>query len=165
MGLFSIKELIKVHYCTILAESNSKHKIYFVFLIIPLAVAILSFTQKITATIDLMIAMVSMLAILIGFSINAVFLLMNGGSEEPSTDEIELFENTRNITIYSIIIGIFTLVIAGILLTGLSNDFNINGKLPLILGSSVLSFLVTHYIITLLLLPARLYVIIESVLE
>lgn len=161
MGLFSIRKIVRVHYSTIIDESNTKRKVFFVFLGVPVIIAFLAMLFSVGATTNLMMAVVSMLAILIGFSINAVFLLMSGGSENPTPDEKELFENTRNITLYSIIVGLFSLVLAGLVLTGISNNVLLAGDKLLILLSGILFFLLVHYVITLFLLPARLYVIVE----
>lgn len=161
MGLFSIRRIVEAHFCTLLDESNSDFKVWFVFLIIPIIISSFSVITGIVATINIMIAVISMLAILIGFSINSMFLLVNSNNENQTSDEEELYRNTRNITLYLIIAGLITLSIAGITLIGLSNDILQIGYMGLLVLSSILFLLLSHYIITLFLLPARLYVIVE----
>jgi len=108
-----------------------------------------------------MTTIISMLAILIGFSINAVFILIDSYPEEPTNDIDLLFVGTRNVTLYSIIFGIITLLVAGLVLVLVINRNLHLREIEIGLLSFITFVMVFHYFITLLLLPARLYTIIE----
>lgn len=161
MGLFSLLKIAEAHYKTLVDESNSKWKIILLFLILPVTISggLLWFGLFITS--DVMTTIISMLAILIGFSINAVFILIDSYPDETTRDIELLFVGTRNITLYSIVFGITTLLLSGLVLViVLNNNLGLSDSLMAII-SSVIFIMVFHYFVTLLLLPARLYAIVE----
>lgn len=163
MGLYSIRPIISAHYQTVISESNSKLKVWGVFIFLPIVFAVISgVVFNVSITSGVVVTIISILAILIGFSINAVFLLIDHAKDDPSELEQELLENTRNITLYAIIFGIFTLSFAGLVLLSINNDTLFSDGVLLLVVSSVLYASLAHYILTLLLLPARLYVIVET---
>lgn len=162
MGLFSLIKIVKAHYRTLLEESNGYLKVCILFAILPTIISVVLIRSDMFINSNMMTTIVSMLAILIGFSINAVFILIDSYPDETSKDLDLLFEGTRNITLYSIIFGIFTLFISGLILVIFINKGqHIDGVLIKSL-SIVVFFTVSHYFVTLLLLPARLYVIVET---
>ncbi|WP_440769354.1 hypothetical protein [Natronorubrum sp. DTA28] len=103
------------------------------------------------------------ISVLIGFSINAMLLLIGRVSDETTDREEKLIKNTRNHTMYAVIIGLATLVlVVGFLVT--SGETLIPIDLPFrTFTSFILYSLIGHYIISLYLLPARFYAIAENV--
>ena len=162
MGLFSLVKIVEAHYRTLLEESNSQLKVWFLFAILPMIISIIPIQFDMFINSSMMTTIVSMLAILIGFSINAVFILIDSYPDETSNDLDLLFEGTRNITLYSIIFGIFTLFISGLVLVIFLNKGYHLDRILIKFLSIVIFFTVSHYFVTLLLLPARLYVIVET---
>jgi len=162
MGLFSLIKIVKAHYRTLLEESNGYLKVCILFAILPILISVVLIRSDMFINSNMMTTIVSMLAILIGFSINAVFILIDSYPDETSKDLDLLFEGTRNITLYSIIFGIFTLFISGLILVIFINKGHYIDGILIKSLSIVVFFTVSHYFVTLLLLPARLYVIVET---
>ena len=170
MGLFSIRPIVTAYYQTLLEESNSKSKVWLVFFAFPNVFSIALVYIGILVTSDLIISLVSMLAILVGFSINAMFLLVDSTSEDSdckekmthSKDKADLYAGARKITHYSIIFGIISLLYIGLTLSIIESGLLPNSWFYKGILTFITFFIFFHYIFTLLLLPARLYVVVEQ---
>lgn len=162
MGLFSIRPIVNAHRESLSDESNSEHKVKFWFYILPALIAAFLVLLKIFITSSFALAVISMIAILIGFSVNAIVLLMDHVDEDMSSDEEKLVEGLRNLTLYSIIVGLVLLLLTGLSLLATTNDLFEGCWIARAIVSFLLFTGLSHYLITLFLLPARLYVVVES---
>lgn len=162
MGLFSIFPIICEHYRSLVSDS-SKIRTIFIFGIIPLTVSSLLILRGVNITNSLAEVLIPAVSVLIGFSINAMLLLIGRVSDGTTEREQKLIENTRNHTMYAVIIGLATLVlVVGFLVTSGRNMVPVDFSLRPF-ASFVLYTLLGHYIISLYLLPARFYAIAENV--
>lgn len=161
MGLFSVLPIVIAHYRSLVSDS-SRLRVMAIFFIIPIAVSVFLVGLGIEVSRLFVQVVVSALAVLIGFSINAMLLLIRQAKGETSDREAKLVKNTRNHTMYSTIVGLGFLAIA--LLFFFPFPIKIVGSEYLsTIGSVFLYFGIIHYLLTLYLLPARLYAIAENI--
>ncbi|AHG00840.1 hypothetical protein HALLA_09700 [Halostagnicola larsenii XH-48] len=162
MGLFSILPIVREHYKSLVSDSSKKRAVI-IFGVIPTAISIILILSGMNLTRDLAEVLIPAIAILIGFSINAMLLLIGRVSDEPTEREEKLVKNTRNHTMYAVILGLATLVIVLVFLISSKNKLA-PVDLPLrTMASFLIYFLIGHYIISLYLLPARFYAIAENI--
>lgn len=161
MGLFSILPIVQEHYRSLVSDS-SRLRTATIFGFIPGITGIVLSLSGILLTPEFTRIVISMLAILVGFSINALVLLMRDHEAiKDGTREAELMENTRNHTMYALIFGLTILTYTGGIMLFQTSGIDL-GYLADIVGSSILFAGLVHYLQTLYLLPARLYAIIDT---
>lgn len=166
-NLIDVSPVIVVHYRRILDDSPLPTADVFVLLGIPILFGILGFVSP--ATGNFLSLVIPTLAILIGFSVNAVILMAREPlkREEPESREEHAEKekrksaliHTRTNTLYALIVGLVTLLVAvstsAVLRVGV-------GYLALQIVSYVLYFLLIHYFLTLLMISRRLYILVEK---
>lgn len=155
MGLFSLKQIALEHYISIKNDSSGLRFVV-IFLIIPAFGALVGL--KFTITKSAIKLLVPALSVLIGFSINTLALLASQDTFERTDD---LADNLRNLASYALVTGIILLIFTIALFLSFDNQF-LKGQFLLTIISIMLYFAIGHYILTLLLIPSRLYVTIET---
>ena len=127
--------------------------------IIPACAAVINYIFEIQASSLLLSTLVPAMVLFVGFSMNAVVLLLRYA--ESSNADPELVEQARNISVYLVTFGmiIATAAFAGIIWVNNSNSGQDLGLIP----SSVLIFLLTHYVLVALLFPTRIFTIVENI--
>ena len=109
--------------------------------------------------------LISVVGVLTGFSINAIVLLTSHSSDRSYEIKTKVVDQTKDYTLYSILVGIITLValIIGYILA--------NGDLPLVLDlgistmtivSIIVYILVFHYFLMLFVIVHRLYSLVHG---
>ena len=138
----------------------SRFLIFFVFFLIPITIGVvLGFISPLTSGI--VTPFVTVLGVLTGFSINAIFLLFRHSDDNSYEEEIQVVEQTRQVTLYAVLIGI--VLIACLLITAALTQGSIFfGDLLGKIGSSLLYAATMHYFITLLVIVHRLYSLIHG---
>ena len=167
MSLYKISEIKNKYNKTLDKLSPSEQKTKWVFFRIPLFIGILFSTVGVLPTGDFLTGLISMLAILVGFTVNAGILLINYTVDENDrqvSDRKELKNDILSISTYSIVIGIFAIIFSGVILLGVSNApiVRLPHQIGLRMLSVILYALLLHFMFTLLLLPSRLYAVITS---
>jgi len=180
MGIFNIKKIIELHYYSIVKNSSFPLAIFW-FGLIPLFISVVG-TYLHPIDQNFIQILIPVMGILIGFSINAVILLMGKSHDnsdkflEDSTAEgksfissgkiSELYEHTRNHTHYILILGLIILVllcfcylvsrsriVPHFIKTGYFYDWSL---------SIFLYSLLSHYILSVFLIPSHIYAIVEA---
>lgn len=155
MGLFSLKQIVLEHYMSIKRDS-SRMRFVMIFLMIPAFGALVGL--KFTITKSVIKLLVPALSVLIGFSINTLALL---ASQETSERTDGLADNLRNLASYALVTGIVLLIFTIALFLLFDNQF-LKGHFLVTIISVIIYFAIGHYILTLLLIPSRLYVTVET---
>lgn len=101
-------------------------------------------------------AIISAVSILVGFSLNAVLLLLRYSMSSTASDK--LMKIVRHISIYSVLVGI---IVVSITLTSLLITQNTQNTLVARIFFGAIFLSVSHYLLTVLLLPARVFVVVE----
>jgi hypothetical protein len=98
------------------------------------------------------------ISLFVGLLTNSVILLLRySDTNNPSEN---LIDQTRNISIYLIVSGI---LIVSLSIGGYFSSLVIDGAVLISkIYSAIMVFLLSHYLFSILLLPARLFVIIEN---
>jgi hypothetical protein len=127
--------------------------------IVPFCAGTINYFLGIRAGSLLLSTLVPAMVLFVGFSMNAVVLLLRYA--ESSDADPELVEQARNISVYLVTFGIIiaTVAFAGIIWV---KNFKSGQGLGLI-PSSVLIFLLTHYVLVALLFPTRIFTIVEKI--
>lgn len=163
--MYSIIAIVKEHCKSLRSDLNPEWKIWIHTVIIPMIVGASLLPLGFEATSGFISVLVPMLSILVGFSINSVVMLVG----QPEGDEYEndykqgqleeLVLQTRSHTLYAIVFGLGLLAICGVFyLHFQSND---PGQLVTQVLSFILFTALAHYLLTLYLLPGRIYSIVE----
>jgi hypothetical protein len=156
----NLSKIIRGHYSA-LDRGNaftpviSKAVIFFIFFAIPAAIgSILGIISPLTTNI--VAPFVTVLGVLTGFSINAVLLLFRYSEDKSYEEEIQVVEQTREVTLYSVFIGI-VLVACMLVAAVLTQSDLFFGELIEKTGSILIYAATMHYFITLLVIVHRLY--------
>jgi ABC-type transport system involved in cytochrome c biogenesis permease subunit len=157
MGLFSIKQIVCKHYTSVKGDSSAK-RFSAIFFLFPAAVSVGMVLLGFTVSKDTIQLLVPALSVLIGFSINSLALL---ASQDRTGPPNALADNIRNLASYALIIGIVLLVFTIILSLAFSNSY-LEEQALVTAVSAIVYFVVGHYVLTLLLIPSRLYVTVET---
>lgn len=169
--LIDIRAIIKKHYETLRNDAPMKF-ILFLFLLLPLSVAILLIYYDKLLTFAAVSNLTTAYTLFTGFLLSIIFLLFDAESkldhDVPNYAEKKLLLNHLYANaLYALFISIVTFVaLIAVTIAGLGVD--ITGPLaqspsldyPLIVVSFVVYFLIFHFIITLLMILKRLYFII-----
>lgn len=164
MGLFNIGPIADEYSDTIRAISSSERKAILVFVLFPLTFGVVFVLLGWLVGGDFAVAIISMLAILIGFSINAGVLLLEqnpadlGAEEGQEEDKKRFLKNTKVLIIYAILVGLVLVLISAVSLIGTSNSVLNEGILHRLISVIIYSGIL-HYVLTLLLIPARMHTI------
>lgn len=119
---------------------------------------------------NLLSALISVVGVLTGFSINTIVLLTGHSEEDSYNLQTDVVEDTENFTLYSILVGIvllITVLIGFIIVRGnLLPKFNSLSVLVEVTGLQLLSVVVYslmfHYLVTLLVISHRLYSLVRG---
>ena len=167
-NLIDVTPVIAVHYRRIAKDSPLVIADLFVLLGVPFLIAGVSI--RVPVSNGLISRVIPALAILIGFSINAV-ILMAGEPLEPGEgtqsrtaysevkNRKQALIHTRSNTLYALVVGLLALLMAII------SSAVLHARLPEMLVTAVsfvLYFLLIHYFITLLMVVRRLYILVEK---
>lgn len=135
------------------------------FLSLPILFAYLIFNLNITFGTGFYSLLIASATLFVGFSMNSVLLLLKYSSKEDASPL--LVDQTRNMIAYLLYLGVFLAFIgvagytATIQLTDTMTETNI-----IYLANSGISatsvFILTHFLIVVLFLPARIFTIIEN---
>lgn len=155
IGLFSIFPIIREHFKSLIDDST-KLGIIILFLIIPVLVASVAIHFKAFLDRSFIQTALSVLAVLVGFTINALVLLMGTSEESYSTKQEEVLDKTRDHTVYSLVIGLVLIGLASLFLV-FYNQISSAGIGIIVVSTLILYTISTHYITTLFLIPARIY--------
>lgn len=167
-NLIDVTPVIIVHYRRVIKDSPLVIADLFVLLGIPLLSAGVAIYTPVSS--GLVSRVIPALAILIGFSVNAV-ILMAGEPLEPNEkpesraayskvkSRKQALIHTRTNTLYALIVGLIALLIAIISSAALHAELSRNLVIAL---SFILYFLLIHYFITLLMVARRLYILVEK---
>lgn len=161
MGIFSIRSVIRVHIDELIEDSSATYS-FIVFLLLPVIISLILVIIGIHVTQQFLAVLISALAVLIGFTINAVVLLMRYRADDTNEDLRKLVRQTRVHAHYLMVLGFFILSYIIVYYLIFTAGFTVG--IPLIAESiSFLTyFLMAHFLLTLLLIPARLYVVVEN---
>ncbi len=159
MGLFSLGQIAREHFGS-LEDDSSCTRVVFIFIILPLAVSLLLVIGELFVTKGFLQLLVSALSILIGFSINALVLLLRHGNQSDVDDD--LLDTVRDLASYTLIIGVFVLAIASISFLLFETWSKPISRLNLSVVSFIMYAISGHFIANILLIPARVYVLVEN---
>lgn len=162
--------IVTRNYASLVDEGGSlgKTRVFVLFGLIPALIGgVLGFYSPLWP--EIIGPLISAIGVLTGFSINAIILLSGHSVEESYDLEIKHVRQTKDFTLYSILVG-FSLLIVLIIGSVISNaGFIIHGvpsSLDAATGSQVLSVivysLICHYFLVLLSVTHRLYTLVHS---
>jgi len=166
-NLIDVTPVVVVHYRRVLDDSPLPAADLFVLLGIPLILAGLGYQYP--TTDSLLSRIIPALAILIGFSVNAIILMaqqpLRQGESETREEYTETqrrgkaLKHTRTNTLYALIIGLISLLVSLVVsvVSQTSQSILVWGIL-----SSILYFFLAHYFITLIMISRRLYILVEK---
>jgi uncharacterized membrane protein YdcZ (DUF606 family) len=155
-SLYSIGGIACNFVSTVLSEEAGIVRGIIALILIPLVItgSLLYFGVQINN--EIIKSVISAVAILVGFSLNALLLLLRYSKESDSSDK--LMRIVRHISTYTILIGIFTVsfcLVSLLLLNNFSCDYMVKAI------SAIIYLLTSHYLLSVLLLPARVFVFVE----
>jgi hypothetical protein len=155
--LINVDDIIRKHFQTLKEDANLFYRVLY-FLIIPLIVAgaFLYFHKYLDESI--ITSLITAFSIFIGLLLNiilVIFAIVNGSTGKLSTLKSRLLEHLYANSIYTLLLS--TILIIILLLMLILNDWTI--CLLVIVFSFVVYFGVTHFIMTLLMIFKRLYVL------
>lgn len=141
-----------------LKKETISHKFRFFVYYLPLFISATAFFTETTLNLSFLTVIITSFSFFVGLLTNSViFLLRYSDTNNP---EDSLVDQTRNISVYLIVIGI---LIIGAALSGYLVSVEIDYS-PILakLYSAIIIFALTHFFFSILLLPARIFVIIEE---
>lgn len=141
-----------------LKAETAPYKFRFFVYILPLFFAIPVFVTEFAIDYNALSMIIPALSFFVGLLTNSViFLLRYSDTNNPSGN---LIDQTRNISIYLIVVGILIIALS---ISGYFSSLAFDSVFLLTkIYSAVLVFALAHYLFTALLLPARIFVIIED---
>ncbi len=155
MGLLTIINIvtpIKKHYETLKDDAHWL-VILVIYFLLPIGIsAILLFVCKIQLSLSFLNTLIAVFSIFIGFSINALILLLGRKREENQLKNKLLVHTTYN-TIYELIIGLIILIY-WLFFTLFYDKMS---EVVLLVLSFGLLLLLLHFILTLLMIARRIY--------
>ena len=141
-----------------LKQETAPYKFRALVYVIPLLLSIGALLTDFIIDYNALRLIIPAISLFVGLLTNSVILLLRySDTNNPSEN---LIDQTRNISIYLIVSGIFivALSIGGYFSSLVIDDFVLIAKIY----SAIIVFLLSHYLFSIFLLPARLFVIIEN---
>ncbi|MHA1400845.1 MAG: hypothetical protein ACTSQE_10910 [Candidatus Heimdallarchaeaceae archaeon] len=153
LKIIGIYKPIKRHFQTLREDANW-FTLILVFFVIPIVLAaLLVFVGNVLITGSYVNILIAVFAIFIGFFIDSLILLLGAKKHENDSDRNRLVIHTAYNTIYALIFGIIILLFCLLIML----FFNIISDSWLILLSFIFLSLVSHFIVTLVMIARRLY--------
>lgn len=156
-SIYSIFGIIENFVSTVLGEEVGKVRGSIALILLPIVSTGTLLCYNITINTEIVKSVISAVAILVGFSLNALLLLLRYSEASNSSDK--LMRIVRHISTYTILIGIFIVSFSLISLVLLENNPN---NLEKYIMSFVIYLITSHYLLSVLLLPARVFVFVEN---
>ncbi|WP_133412266.1 hypothetical protein [Natrarchaeobaculum sulfurireducens] len=161
MGLFSFLPVIYYHFKYVVDDS-SKKRVLTIFLLFPLVPTVLLIWFGYTLSAEIAQVIATVVGVLVGFSISSLMQLTSQVRKPEPDSHQDLVEKTRVHTMYALDFGIALLAATAFSHIILSSDMHVGKLVEIALtGSIFLGF--GHFLLTLFLLPARLFTIGEKV--
>lgn len=153
LNLFNIFPIVKEHFKTLKKDSSILVIIIF-FLIIPSFLAGILCYYKINLDRDIINTLLTVFAIFIGFIINVIVLLIDR-LDKTTGLKLQLVKHAYHNSLYQLLVGIIILILSFsfILL------FNSIGSFGIRIFSTTICFLIINFLISLLLIIKRFFVI------
>lgn len=158
--MYSILRIIELFRKRVVRSAGPvKSTLYLV--LIPIIASLFITYVGFTVTDRLLTVIIPAVSILVGFSLNTVVLLLRYSENTDASNN--LMENVRTFSVYSILVGmaILALTISMIISESLAFPQNLTTSLHYI-SSGAVFFLLLHYLSVVLLLPSRVFVIVEN---
>lgn len=167
-NIIDVTPVIIVHYRRVFNDSPLVIADFFILIGLPLLLAFAAFFEP--ANNQLIARIIPALAILIGFSVNAVILMAREPLEPEEKPEDrktyavvesrkQALIHTRTNTLYALIVGLITLLIA--IISSAVLYANISTIVLAVISFILYAFLI-HYFITLFMIARRLYILVEK---
>lgn len=157
--MINVWPVIRNHYADIINDSPSAWLDLIILLIIPLGISLLAI--PFSASMDFVLLTATALTILFGFTFNAAVLLAGTDYSEKEYTVNKAIRMTKGNTLYALLIAFVTLVTSFAVFISIESEPYMNGTILVIL-SGILYYLLTHYLITLLMVLRRLYILLEG---
>lgn len=156
-SIYSIFDITGNFISTVLGEEVGKVRGSIALILLPIVSTAVLLRYNIFINAEIVKSVISAVAILVGFSLNALLLLLRYGKASDSSDK--LMRIVRHISTYTIIVGIFTVSLSLVSLLLLENSPN---DLEIYSISVIIYLITSHYLLSVLLLPARVFVFVEN---
>lgn len=153
LNVINILPILREHFKS-LKEDTTLIGVVFIFAIFPILLSVGLLLLDITLTKEILNTLITSFAIFVGFTINVLVILLKN-KEEKIRIRKKLIEHLTYNSLYELVLGLVILFVALILLAiipRISNDF-------LIVLSLILYSLVFNFILTLLMISKRFFVI------
>lgn len=175
--MFSIWDIGEQFYDAIVEVDNVSPIVFWlVFAGLPILVGVSAVLSGFRVHSSLLTLIIPSMTLFVGFSINSVILLLR--YSENSDASKNLIDQVRNLAIYVVVVGIILVVITFAGFTFINGVGNSIIPAPITIrgvdllatpdlqalgafGSIIVYSLLAHFLMTILLLPARVYVIVE----
>ena len=154
--LVNVIPAIKEHFVT-LKKDSSTFGIIVLFFILPLLISFLFLWQKITASEKILNSLITSFAIFIGLIINLLVLLIDRKKGKERVKK-QLIEHLSYNSIYELVIGLIVLFIS-IIFLAIQEKTNSYFTYTL---SFILYFLMFNFIMTLLMIAKRFFVLFKN---
>jgi amino acid transporter len=155
-SLYSTFDITSQFIQSVLGEDTGVVRGVIALLVIPILITVIFLSYGFSIDPQMHRAIISAVSILVGFSLNAVLLLLRYGMNSDASNK--LMRIVRHISIYSVLIGVIVVIVS---LTSLLITQNMESSLITGFLSGVIFLSVSHYLLTVLLLPARVFVVVE----
>lgn len=159
LGLINVWPVVDNHYKNIIEDSPAAWLDMLLLLGVPLVTSLAAYEFQ--ASAKFVKVTISTLTILFGFTFNAVVLLAARDDTDKKRTVRYAISMTKGNAVYALLVAFLTLICSFIVfLITLAPNFV--PAIVITLASGVLYFMLSHYIITLLVVLRRLYILIEG---
>lgn len=166
--VFSLGTIAQHHFDCIKKDLSPQWKVWIYFGAVPVIISSVLVSIGLVVTKNFLSLVVPMLSILVGFSINAIVILIDTPDGSASERTRELVFRTRSHTLYAVVFGLALIALSGfhyLLIDRGITTITMSTKYLRTDVRTILSllffFAIVHYLFTLYLLPARIYAVIE----
>lgn len=154
--MYRVHRIFIVLFRSLISESG-KLRVLGSLIGIPMVVGLTSVYLSLGVSVDFLTLIVTALTLFVGFSMTSVIMLLRyAGSSNANPD---LIKDTRNISTYLITLGIMYIFAC---IFGIATIYNNIQVLPNSFESFLVFSSLTHYLMVVLLFPARIFSIVEN---
>ena len=154
--MYRIHRIFIVLFESLISESG-KIRVLGSLIGIPVSVGVSSAVLRLGISVDFLTLVVTALTLFVGFSMTSVIMLLRY-AESPDANP-DLVEDTRNISTYLITLGIMYIFGCIFGIVTIQNSISI---LPNYIETFLVFCSLTHYLMVVLLFPARIFSIVEN---
>lgn len=154
--MYRIHRIFIVLFRSLISESG-KFRVLSSLIGIPTVVGLAALLLNLGISVDFLTLVVTALTLFVGFSMTSVIMLLRYAGNSDANPG--LIEDTRNISTYLITLGIVFIFGCIFGIATIQNNISI---LPNIIESFLVFSSLTHYLMVVLLFPARIFSIVEN---